>query len=39
VVDRPELGTATRARLAAYLADDVAKLRALLGRPLDEWSI
>jgi hypothetical protein len=38
-VQRPELDDALRDRLADYLADDVAKLRAWTGQELASWSI
>lgn len=36
---KPTLPAATRARLEDYYRDDVATLRALLGRPLDHWPV
>ena len=38
-VARPTPDPRTRKRLAAYLADDVDRLRALTGQPFNDWSL
>lgn len=38
-VARPTLDPPTRLRLESYLADDVARLRALTGEPFEGWSL